>query len=191
LALPGCANMSDTELTQAQGAGLGALLGAGIGAAVGGKQGAAIGAVTGAGLGYFAGYQIAQRKASYASTEQAIEEEIAWNQQFTQEVRLTNQELERSIQTHEREIAALRAQRLSYQQKQAALSGQKQSLQRQVADAQQKLNVVERELAESGQRYNQYGGNSSQWRNEIARLESEKQTLESNIATLNAMNNSI
>ena len=61
LALAGCANMSDTQRTTAQGAGIGAIAGAVIGAAAGGSRGAATGAVVGAGAGALGGYVWSQR----------------------------------------------------------------------------------------------------------------------------------
>ncbi len=59
--LSGCANMSDTQRTTAQGAGIGAVAGAVIGAAAGGSRGAATGAVVGAGAGAVGGYIWSQR----------------------------------------------------------------------------------------------------------------------------------
>ena len=75
--LAGCAETQEGRTTQAQGAGLGALLGAavgaGIGAAAGGGEGAAIGAATGALVGGTAGFaygtHVANQKAKYARAE--------------------------------------------------------------------------------------------------------------------------
>lgn len=61
LALAGCANMSDTQRTTAQGAGIGAVAGAVLGAAVGGSKGAVTGAAVGAGAGALGGYVWSQR----------------------------------------------------------------------------------------------------------------------------------
>lgn len=61
VALAGCANMSETQRTTAQGAGIGAVAGAVIGAAAGGSRGAATGAVIGAGAGAVGGYVWSQR----------------------------------------------------------------------------------------------------------------------------------
>lgn len=61
LFLGGCAGMSETQRTTAQGSAIGAGTGALIGAIAGKGKGAAIGAAAGAGLGAAAGYMWSQR----------------------------------------------------------------------------------------------------------------------------------
>ncbi len=61
LAVSGCASMSETQKTSAQGAGVGAAAGALIGALAGGGKGAAIGAGVGAAAGAAGGYVWSQR----------------------------------------------------------------------------------------------------------------------------------
>jgi outer membrane protein OmpA-like peptidoglycan-associated protein len=56
LFLAGCADMSQSQKTTAEGAGIGAAAGALIGAVAGGGKGAAIGAAAGAGTGALGGY---------------------------------------------------------------------------------------------------------------------------------------
>ncbi|MCP4696273.1 MAG: hypothetical protein GY862_05435 [Gammaproteobacteria bacterium] len=194
--LSGCATMSDSDKTKAQGAGVGAVLGAAIGYAVGGKKGAALGAAMGAGVGFIAGFDIAKRKEKYASKEQAIAEETEWNRKFVQEVQAANRDLRASIQTQKQEIAALKSSKASHQKKQTALRRQKTSLAKKIKSSDQKLAAVRGELAESEQRYKEYkvSANSAemkQWRNELAKLEKERDALQGNIQTLNAMNNSL
>jgi uncharacterized protein YcfJ len=80
-----CANTQDGRLTQAQGAGMGAvggaLLGAGIGALSGNsdavKKGALIGAALGTAGGFAYGSHVANKKANYASTEKWLDACIA------------------------------------------------------------------------------------------------------------------
>jgi outer membrane protein OmpA-like peptidoglycan-associated protein len=59
--LGGCANMTETQRTTAQGAGIGAAGGAVLGAITGGSSGAARGAVIGGALGTAGGYVWSQR----------------------------------------------------------------------------------------------------------------------------------
>ena len=56
MVLAGCANMSQSQQSTAEGAGIGAAAGAVFGAIAGGGKGAAIGAAAGAGLGAAGGY---------------------------------------------------------------------------------------------------------------------------------------
>ena len=56
LLVVGCANMSQSQQSTAEGAGIGAAAGAVIGALAGGGEGAAIGAAAGAGTGALGGY---------------------------------------------------------------------------------------------------------------------------------------
>ena len=56
LVLAGCADMSQSQRSTAEGAGIGAAAGAVIGALAGGGKGAAIGAAAGAGTGALGGY---------------------------------------------------------------------------------------------------------------------------------------
>ena len=56
LVLAGCASMSQSQQSTAEGAGIGAAAGAVIGALAGGGEGAAIGAAAGAGAGALGGY---------------------------------------------------------------------------------------------------------------------------------------
>lgn len=81
-----CSNMSDSALTQTQGAAAGALSGAAVGALIGylakkDSKGALIGAGIGAGVGlfagYFYGYKVARDKEAYATQEDYLMANIA------------------------------------------------------------------------------------------------------------------
>lgn len=81
-----CSNMSDSALTQTQGAAAGALGGAAVGALIGylvkkDSKGTLIGAGIGAGVGlfagYFYGYKVARDKEAYATQEDYLMANIA------------------------------------------------------------------------------------------------------------------
>jgi len=97
----GCAETEEGRTTQAQGAGLGALLGAavgaGIGAAAGGGRGAAIGAATGALVGGTAGFaygtHVANQKAKYARAEDWLNACIASAKGYRRHAYAVNQKI--------------------------------------------------------------------------------------------------
>lgn len=74
----GCASMSDSQRTTAQGAGMGAALGAALGGVIGhqsgsGMEGAVIGGLLGAAGGAAYGNHVASKKEQYASDEAYID----------------------------------------------------------------------------------------------------------------------
>jgi hypothetical protein len=97
----GCAETEEGRTTQAQGAGLGALmgaaLGAGLGAAAGGGRGAAIGAATGAAIGGAAGFaygtHVANQKAKYARAEDWLDACIASAKGYRRHAYAVNQKI--------------------------------------------------------------------------------------------------
>ena len=97
----GCAETQEGRTTQAQGAGLGALmgaaLGAGLGAAAGGGRGAAIGAATGAAIGGAAGFaygtHVANQKAKYARAEDWLDACIASARGYKRHAYAVNQKI--------------------------------------------------------------------------------------------------
>lgn len=183
----------DQTQTKVQGTALGALLGAGIGYAVGGKEGAAWGAALGAGTGFLLGNEVAKRKNQYASQEQAIAEETAWNAQFAQQVHESNRQLAQDIRAYDQEIKQLKTALKKGQATQADLTRQKTKIADQKKQAEQALQVVKDQLSESNQKYASYskGGDpaaTKDWKAQIGKLEKEKKTLESSITELSAMN---
>jgi hypothetical protein len=115
--LAGCAETEEGRTTQAQGAGLGALLGAavgaGIGAAAGGGRGAAIGAATGALVGGTAGFaygtHVANQKAKYARAEDWLDACIASARGYRRHAYAVNQKLSTRIAALEKRSKAARA----------------------------------------------------------------------------------
>jgi flagellar biosynthesis GTPase FlhF len=194
--LSGCAttggNMSDSDRTRMEGATAGAVGGAIIGALVSKNkvQGALIGAAIGGLAGGAFGHIVAKRKESYASKEEALEQEIAWHQQFTQEVKANNRQLRQRIASYKRDIAQLKRQQISQQQKKTQLAKQSQQLTKEVNQAQKQLTVINEQLAESSRKQKQYGSNA-QLRREIAKLKKERDVLRGHIKQLNAANNSL
>jgi Glycine zipper len=105
--LASCAETQEGRTTQAQGAGLGALLGAavgaGLGAATGGGRGAAIGAATGAVVGGTAGFvygtHVANQKAKYAKAEDWLNACIASAHGYRRHAVAVNQKLSSRLAT--------------------------------------------------------------------------------------------
>lgn len=115
--LAGCAETQEGRTTQAQGAGIGALLGAavgaGLGAAAGGGRGAATGAVAGALIGGSAGFvygtHVANQKAKYARAEDWLSACIASARGYRRHAYAVNQKLSTRIASLEKRSRAARA----------------------------------------------------------------------------------
>ena len=115
--LAGCAETQEGRTTQAQGAGIGALLGAalgaGIGAATGGGRGAATGAVAGALIGGSAGFvygtHVANQKAKYARAEDWLNACIASARGYRRHAYAVNQKLSNRIAALEKRSKTARA----------------------------------------------------------------------------------
>jgi gas vesicle protein len=117
--LTSCAETQEGRTTQAQGAGLGALLGAalgaGIGAATGGGEGAARGAIAGALIGGSAGFvygtHVANQKAKYARAEDWLNACIASARGYRRHAYAVNQKLSSRIASLEKRSKTARASR--------------------------------------------------------------------------------
>jgi len=112
-----CAGTEDGNTTQAQGAGLGALggamLGAGIGA-IGGnsdsvRRGALIGATVGGVGGFAYGTHIANKKASYRSTEEWLDECISQAESKRRAAVAYNSRLSNQLARLQREVRLAKA----------------------------------------------------------------------------------
>jgi hypothetical protein len=110
LLLGGCQNMSDTQLTQAQGTFGGAGIGAAIGAMAGGGRGALIGSAIGALVGLTAGTAIAHRKQQYADAESFYEAQIHQTQTTNLQLARYNQDLSQQVAQYRRDVATLQTQ---------------------------------------------------------------------------------
>jgi hypothetical protein len=144
--LPGCATMSDTNRTQAEGTGVGAVLGGLLGYAVGGGKGAAIGAAAGAGLGFLVGNEIAKRKQAYATTEEFLDAEISNTQEYNKTAIAYNAKLSKDVATLEKQSKTLRAQYDKGTVDKKVLAAKSDELQKKI-DASKKLeNTLAKEL---------------------------------------------
>ena len=104
LLLSGCATMSDSNTTRAQGAGFGALLGAGIGALIGDEKGAMIGAAVGGVAGLAYGDHVAKKKEKYASEEDYLDACTQVAQQRFEESKQYNNAVKTEIAEIENEL---------------------------------------------------------------------------------------
>lgn len=192
LAMTGCAGMDDSTQTTLQGTAVGGVAGALVGALTCKGDSKCIAAYTAGGMvaGTVAGFAISKRKQTYASKEEAISEEIAWNQKFTQEVQTENQSLKRKIAAHKTEIAQAKRSTKSLQQRQVALNQTSRALEQDIRTANQQLASVNKELDESKRKRQQYGSDPK-WQREIVKLEKARDGLRSNVNTMTAMNGSL
>lgn len=144
---------------------------------------AAIATAGGCVVGAFIGLDIKQRKDEYASREEAIREELAWNRQFVKEVRTANAQLAKDVQNYSEQLAKLRQEIAQGEATQQDLEEQQEIIAQQNADVKKTLEQVRVALQESQQRYQQYASNgdeatgNDEWKAEIAALEQEKQML--------------
>jgi uncharacterized membrane protein len=117
LFLAGCASTPDARTTQAQGAGIGAVLGGLAGAAIGAASGGGRGALTGAAIGAAAGgvggfvygTHVANKKAAYARTEDWLDASIAEAKQANRSAYAYNQNLQQRVAALESRARAARA----------------------------------------------------------------------------------
>ena len=144
--LPGCATMSDKSRTQAEGAGVGAVLGGLLGYAVGGGRGAAIGAAAGAGLGFLVGNEIAKRKQAYASTEEFLDAEISNTQEYNKTAIAYNEKLSQDVAALEKESKALRAQYEKGEVDKKVLAAKSDELQKKIEASKKLEDTLAKEL---------------------------------------------
>ncbi len=109
----GCAQTEDGRLTQAQGAGIGAVGGAALGGLVGAltgnvKEGLLIGAAVGGTSGFAYGTHVAGKKAKYASTEAWLDACIAEARKRNSEAYSYNRDLNKRVAALESRVRAAR-----------------------------------------------------------------------------------
>ena len=182
--LGGCANMNDTQVTQAQGAGAGAVLGALIGYAVGDEKGALIGAAIGAGAGYVVGNEIAQRKQQYASTEDFLNGEIQRTAEFNRTARAYNNKTRSEISSLRRESERLQSRYAKGKADRSSLVAKRTELQTKLNQSKQLEATLQKEfdinqtiLAEERQKRGE-----KDWY--VQSLDKEVKALQRNIETL-------
>jgi hypothetical protein len=192
----GCAETQEGRTTQAQGAGIGALLGAalgaGIGAATGGGEGAARGAVAGALIGGSAGFvygtHVANQKAKYAKAEDWLNACIASARGYRRHAYAVNQKLSTRIASLEKRSKAARAShdKAAVTQIRTEIAGLKQQARAETKTLDSEVAAQHSALQDSSARSSSKYGELKQSVNE---LESTKAQLGENYSRLAALEN--
>ncbi len=151
----GCAGMSDSERTRAEGTGTGAAAGAALGAVLGqviGNDtestllGAAIGGLAGGVAGHMYGDHVAKQKEKYAKAEDWLDACIASAEQMNVEMKAYNEKLAAEVTQLQQDAATLAG---IYQQKKKgkkALVSKKAEIDATLARAEQQLQKAQQEL---------------------------------------------
>ena len=196
----GCANMSDTNRTKAEGAGYGAAGGAALGALVGllagGNTksvlaGAAIGAAAGLIGGYAYGSHVANKKAEYASEEDYLNACIASARKINNDTRKYNASLGRDIKRLDKKINRLVAKYNKQQVSRSNLYKEKKKVESMLATANQKLKRAKDEVSIQKQVLAQGGQtskSSTKLDKEISKLEKTVRELEGQTTALAGIN---
>jgi outer membrane lipoprotein SlyB len=195
LALSGCASPSKTrDKYREQGCLGGAAIGVASGAAIYGTQGAIIGSIAGCVAGILVGDYFAERKKHYASQQEAVLEETAWNREVANKLREENVQLAMQIGIYQQVVQQIEGMPMNDKQRQYFLREERDSFKQRVGNSHQSLmSRLKDELAESKQRYQQYQANANptqlqEWQAQITALENERNQLNANIQTLLATN---
>ncbi|MCB1754514.1 MAG: hypothetical protein KDJ38_03270 [Gammaproteobacteria bacterium] len=160
------------------------------------KEKIAISSMLGCIAGTVVGYHIGKRTEHYTNAQQAADEEIAFNRNSTKELKKYNQQLATNISDYEQQISMIRDSKESAADKKKNLQETKSIIAKQRNKAQTALADVEAELLAAQNQYAQYKDStppetSTDWRQELAALQQEKEILSSHVSTLNAMDASI
>jgi Glycine zipper len=143
-----CACATDTQKTQAQGGGAGAVLGALIGVAVGHDARAAlIGGAIGGAAGLAVGDSVAQKKAQYARREDALRGSAARAQQLARLTQQENEHLRGDVARLDRAVESLRTQEMSAQARRAASQNNQRMAAALSREVDLQLQTVKAELA--------------------------------------------
>lgn len=181
--LGGCAT-TDTQRTQAEGAGVGALIGGLLGYAVDRERGAVVGALLGAGAGFAVGNEIAKRKQAYATTEAFLDAEIARVDEFNRTATAYNARLRQDIVRLEREAEQLQAQHRTGQARQEGLQAKRDELQQRIATSQDLEQTLSAEYEIQTTILKEERASRPADDPYIVRLEREVQALQANLETL-------
>lgn len=174
----------------------GVVVGGVAGAMIGGKEGAIIGAIGGCVAGLFTGLYFAKRKAQYASKQQAIIEEIAWNKNMAAKLRATNAELAKSIRQYQAEVKRINNMRMNQKQRQMIKREEKKKFRQQFGAAIATAEQAKVEIKTSKTRYKKYQAAAqpaalAEWHNGITAFEQQGNLLNKNVNLLLTMNNSL
>ena len=160
LLLTSCADTQDGRLTQAQGAGIGALGGAALGGLIGAASGNAgrgslIGAALGGAGGFAYGTHVAHQKAKYKSTEEWLDACIAEAESSRRAAVAYNRKLDGRIASLQGEV-----QRAKASGNKGELQRLKQEIKQERIEAEKQVNSVNEEVKAQRSAINE-GGNSS------------------------------
>jgi hypothetical protein len=194
--LAGCAATPDGRKTQAQGAGIGAVLGGiaggALGYAVGGRDGLARGALIGAGAGGVAGFaygtHVAKKKAAYASREAWLDACIAQAHEVNSDAYAYSHSLEKRIARLEARARAARVAKNKAEVR--AIKSEAASLR---SEARSKNVVVEKEISSQQQAVSEGRGasNYTELKTEVNTLQRTKGTLSRQIDRLAGVENQL
>ena len=155
LTLSGCAGMSDSNRTRAEGAGVGAAAGTAIGALlgqiIGGDTGstlvgAAIGGAIGGAAGLAYGDHVAKQKEKYASQEDWLDACIASAEKVNSETRTYNEKLAADLKSLKKEVADLNKGYKKKKVEKSALVAKKKAIDDRLAESNKQLEVARFEL---------------------------------------------
>jgi len=205
LALSGCAGMSDSNRTKAEGAGVGAAGGAGIGAllgqVIGGDTGATlIGAAIGGAVGGLAGFaygdHVAKEKKKYASQEDWLDACIVSVEKMNAETEEYNRNLATELKTLKKEVASLNSGYEKKKVEKSALAQKKKDIDTRLAESNKQLDMARFELEnqEMVAKESKEGGNTPQSQaldKEIAQLKKSIGELEEKTTTLASLSSSM
>ncbi|MEN8218997.1 MAG: glycine zipper domain-containing protein [Pseudomonadota bacterium] len=192
LLVAGCSSMGGFKT---QGCVGGAVAGGAIGALIS-AEGAIIGAIGGCVAGLFVGHYFEERKKQYASQQQAIIEETAWNRKMAQKLRQTNAELAKSIRQYKQEVERIENMAMNEKQREWVKREQKKIFQQQFSGALDAAGRVKVEVDKSKEQYQQHqaGANPAkleEWDAEMTAFEEEGKRLNDKLNRLVAMNDSL
>lgn len=192
--LSGCATMSDSTKTKAQGAGLGAVILGGLGAIggalIGGNKGAIIGAAAGVAVGgavgCWWGSTVAERKKKYVNDEQMLDEEINVVAVYNNKLREDNGQKEIQIAQMKHEVAELNARYRKGNIKLSALQAKKKEIDTVYCEGQECKNHMNKELKALSTYQKSINGTKDPQK--VAKLNREIAALKQNIAMLDTNN---
>lgn len=150
----------------------------------------------GCAAGALAGYTVGTRTQEYANENAALDAESARNREVAQALRDNNRRLEANIQNYKKEIASIRASKVSNQEKRKQLAETKKIVTQQANKAKATLRSVNDDLIIARRNKTKYSrkappARKKQWDQEIVALEREKSILTQKVNTLTAIGNSL
>lgn len=194
---PGAAKLAKQSEYMLQGCIGGGVIGGVLGSWLGeGGEDARKSALLGCALGAVVGLQISKRTQEYINANEAIDSEIKRNKVNAAKVHQYNQGLQENIEVYQQKITTIRQKKTIAKDRHSALQEMKKLVSQQSAKAKNALTQVNSELALARQQQAKYSKQANateqhDWRQQIAKLEKERNILSSHVQTLSAMNSSI